>query len=58
VVGVVAMVSSGVGVLIPESGRPGRDWITAVDAAGWLFFVGAWLIILMGFLWIVELFTS
>jgi hypothetical protein len=54
VVGVVAMGSSGVGVLIPESGRPGRDWIATVDAAGWLFFVGVWLIILMGFLWIVA----
>jgi hypothetical protein len=50
VVGAVAMGSSGVGVLIPETGRPGRDWIAAVDRAGWLFFAGAWLVILMGFL--------
>ncbi|HEY6686526.1 MAG TPA: hypothetical protein VI094_10020 [Propionibacteriaceae bacterium] len=49
VVGAVAMASSGLGVLIPETGRPGRDWIAAVDAAGGLFFVGAWLVILMGF---------
>jgi hypothetical protein len=28
------MGSSGVGDLIPEPGRPGRDWIAAVDAAG------------------------
>jgi hypothetical protein len=34
VVGAVAMGSSGVGVLIPETGRPGRDWIAAVDGAG------------------------
>jgi hypothetical protein len=49
VAGAVAMGSSGVGVLIPETGRPLRDWITAVDGAGGLFFVGAWLVILMGF---------
>ena len=55
VLGAVAMSSSGVGVLIPETGRPGRDWIVAVDAAGGLFFVGAWLVILMGFLGIVAL---
>jgi hypothetical protein len=55
VAGSVAMGSSGVGVLIPETGRPGRDWIAAVDAAGGLFYVGAWLVILMGFLGIVAL---
>jgi hypothetical protein len=55
VVGAVAMGSSGVGVLIPETGRPGRDWIAAVDGAGGLFFVGAWLVILMRFLGIVAL---
>ena len=27
-----------VGVLIPETGRAGRDWIAAVDGAGGLFF--------------------
>ena len=43
------------GVLIPETGRPGRDWVAAVDGAGGLFFVGAWLVILMGFLGIVAL---
>ena len=36
VVGAVAMGSSGVGVLIPETGRPGLDWIAAVDGAGGL----------------------
>jgi hypothetical protein len=49
VVGAVAMASSGVGVLIPETGRPGRGWIAAVDGADGLFFVGVWLVILMGF---------
>jgi Domain of unknown function (DUF4386) len=53
--GGLAMGSSGVAVLIPETGRPGRDWITAVNGAGALFFVGAWLVILMGFLGIVAL---
>jgi hypothetical protein len=41
---------SGVEVLITETGQPGREWIANLDAAGWLFFAGAWLIILMGFL--------
>jgi hypothetical protein len=53
--GAVAMSSSGVAVLIPETGRPGRDWIGAVDGAGGLFFVGAWLVILMGYLGVVAL---
>ena len=54
VLGAVAMGSSGVGVLIPETGRPGMDWIADVDAAGGLFFTGAWLVILMGFLGVVA----
>jgi hypothetical protein len=54
VLGAVAMGSSGVGVLIPETGRPGLEWIADVDAAGGLFFTGAWLVILMGFLGIVA----
>jgi hypothetical protein len=49
------MGSSGVGDLIPETGQPGRDWIAAVGAAGGLFFVGAWLVVLVGFLGIVAL---
>jgi hypothetical protein len=40
VAGTVSMGSSGVGVLIPETGRPGLDWIAAVDRADGLFFVG------------------
>ena len=54
VLGVAAMASSGVEMLIPETGRPGREWIADVDAAGGLFFAGAWLIILMGFLGVVA----
>ena len=55
VLGAVAMGSSGVADLIPETGRLGRNWITAVDQAGRLFFVGAWLVVLVGFLGIVAL---
>lgn len=54
VLGVVAMASSGVQVLIPETGSAGREWIADVDAAGGLFYLGAWLIIVMGFLGIVA----
>lgn len=54
VLGVVAMASSGVQVLIPETGSAGREWIADVDEAGGLFYLGAWLIILMGFLGVVA----
>jgi hypothetical protein len=54
VLGAVAIASSGVAVLIPETGPAGRDWIADVAAAGW-FLAGAWLVILMGFLGIVAL---
>jgi hypothetical protein len=53
--GAAAMGFSGVGVLIPETGASGRDWIAAVNGASATFFVGAWLVILMGFLGIVAL---
>jgi hypothetical protein len=55
VLGAIAMGSSGVQLLIPETGKPGLEWIADVDAASGLFFTGAWLIILMGFLGIVAL---
>ena len=55
VLGAAATGSSGVQELIPETGRPGRQWIADVDGASGLFFGGAWLIILMGFLGIVAL---
>jgi hypothetical protein len=54
VLGAVAMGTSGVQLLIPETGEPGLEWIADVDAAGGLFFTGAWLIILMGFLGVVA----
>lgn len=52
--GAVLMGSSGVELLIPETGEPGLEWVTAVDTASGLFFAGAWLIVLMGFLGIVA----
>jgi Domain of unknown function (DUF4386) len=55
VLGAVAMATSGVQLLIPETGKPGLEWIADVDAAGGLFLTGAWLIVLMGFLGIVAL---
>jgi Domain of unknown function (DUF4386) len=55
VLGAIAMGSSGVQLLIPETGEAGLEWIADVDGAGGLFFIGAWLIILMGFVGIVAL---
>jgi hypothetical protein len=55
VAGIALMASSGVQVLIPETGREGRDWIADVDGAGDLFFVGAWLVIFGGFFGLVAL---
>ena len=48
VLGVVFMASSGVQVLIPETGAEGLEWIADVQGAGDLFFVGAWLAIFGG----------
>lgn len=52
--GGISMGASGVQLLIPETGAPGLDWIADVDAAGGLFFTGAWLIVLMGFFGMVA----
>lgn len=54
-VGIVLTASSGVQVLIPETGENGLDWIADVDDAGGIFFVGAWLAILGGLLGAVAL---
>jgi hypothetical protein len=48
VVGIPLMAASGVQVLIPETGKHGRDWIADVDAGGGLFYAGAWFVILGG----------
>ena len=55
VAGIVAMVSSGVQVLIPETGAEGREWIADVEGAGDAFFVGAWLVVFGGFAGVVAL---
>src|SRR5215210_1615852 len=55
VVGIVFMASSGVQVLIPETGDDALDWVRDVDQAGGAFLVGAWLVILGGLFGIVAL---
>lgn len=55
VIGVVLMVSSGVGTLIPETGEQGLEWIADVEDASDLFFVGAWLGIFAGLFLLVAL---
>src|SRR5919108_2861269 len=50
VAGFVLAGTSGVQVLIPETGEGGLEWIADVDAAGGAFFAGAWLVILGGLL--------
>ncbi|MEO5710415.1 MAG: DUF4386 family protein [Nocardioidaceae bacterium] len=52
--GAVLMGSSGVEMLIPETGDPGLEWVADVDTASGLSFVGARLVVLMGFLGIVA----
>ena len=54
-VGIVLMVSSGVQVLIPETGKNGLDWIRDVDDAGGLFFAGGWLVVTGGLFALVSL---
>jgi hypothetical protein len=54
-VGIVFMAGSGVQVLIPQTGKDGLDWIADIDDAGGAFFVGAWLVILGGYLGLVAL---
>ena len=54
-VGIVLMATSGVQVLIPETGNEGREWIADVNDAGGAFIVGAWLTILGGYLGMVAL---
>ena len=53
--GVVLMATSGVQVLIPETGSEGREWIADVNEAGGAFVVGAWLTILGGYFGMVAL---
>jgi hypothetical protein len=53
-VGVALAATSGVQVLIPETGSDGREWIADVNDAGGAFVVGAWLTILGGYLGMVA----
>jgi hypothetical protein len=55
VLAIVLMATSGVQVLIPETGKDGLDWIADVDDASGAFFVGAWLTIVGGMLGLVGL---
>jgi hypothetical protein len=55
VASVALMATSGVPVLIPETGSEGREWIADVNDAGGTFVVGAWLSILGGYFGIVAL---
>lgn len=55
VAGAVLMATSGVQVLIPETGgHKTIDWMSDVNGASSAFFAGAWLLILGGFLGIVA----
>jgi hypothetical protein len=54
VLGIVLMASSGVQVLIPDTGKDAIDWVNDVDDANGLFFAGAWLVILGGILGLVA----
>lgn len=58
VVGVAFSAGSGVQTLIPDTGKDAIDWINDVDdagGAGGAFFVGAWFVILGGFLGLLAL---
>ena len=54
VVGIALMASSGVQVLIPETGQDGLDWIADVDDAGDLFVVGAAMVVFAGLFGLVA----
>lgn len=54
VVGIALMASSGVQVLIPETGKDTVDWIRDVNDAGGLFLAGAWLAIIGGIFGLVA----
>jgi hypothetical protein len=55
VLGIVLMASSGVQVLIPETGKDGLDWIQDVNGASGAFFAGGWLVVIGGILGLVAL---
>ncbi|HZM17784.1 MAG TPA: hypothetical protein VFB87_00080, partial [Gaiellaceae bacterium] len=55
VAGIALMATSGVQVLIPETGNEGAEWVADVNDAGDAFVVGAWIVNLAGLLGIVAL---
>jgi len=55
VVGVAFSAGSGVQTIIPDTGKDAIDWINDVHDAGGPFFVGAWFVILGGFLGLLAL---
>jgi hypothetical protein len=55
VIGIAMMATSGVQVLIPETGKEGLEWIADVDDAGDLFVVGAWFVVFGGLVGLVAL---
>lgn len=55
VAGFALMATSGVQVLIPETGKEGADWVADVQDAGDAFVVGAWIVNLAGLVGIVAL---
>ena len=54
VVGIALMASSGVQLLIPETGQDGLDWIADVDDAGNLFVAGASIVVFAGLFGLVA----
>src|SRR6266550_6232723 len=55
IIGVVFSAGGGVQTIIPDTGKDAIEWINDVDDAGGTFFVGAWFVILGGFLGLVAL---
>ena len=53
-VGIALMATSGVQVLIPETGQNGLDWIADVDDAGNLFVAGAAIVVFAGLFGLVA----
>jgi hypothetical protein len=54
-VGIAFSATSGVQVIIPETGSEGREWIADVNDAGGGFIAGAWLVIRGGYFGMVAL---
>jgi hypothetical protein len=55
VAGIAIMATSGVQVLIPETGSEGAEWVADVNEAGNAFVIGAWIVSLAGLAGIVAL---